>query len=171
MSVSSPEPDPSREPSAPAHARLHSDLAIALGIVAFCAVIYAVTTGFPRMPSMLAMGMGPEVFPRLLLAVLIVLAGVLALLARGKTDPAREPIPAMVYWTVLAMLAFMAVLWLTGMAFAMVAGFVGIGALWGERRWALLVVSGVILSASIYLLFVKGFGVPLPRGVVGDWLI
>ena len=53
----------------------------------------------------------------------------------------------------------------------MVAGFVGIGALWGERRWALFVVSGVILSASIYLLFVKGFGVPLPRGVIGDWLI
>ena len=69
------------------------------------------------------------------------------------------------------MLAFMAVLWLTGMAVAMVAGFVGIGALWGERRWALLVVSGVILSASIYLLFVKGFGIPLPRGVIGDWLL
>jgi hypothetical protein len=76
----------------------------------------------------------------------------------------------MVYWTGLAMLAFMGVLWLVGMAAAMVIGFVGIGALWGERRWALLVGSGVALSAAVYVTFVKGFGVPLPRGLIGDWL-
>lgn len=157
-------------PRAPTRPRIHADVAIAIGIVAFCAVIYAVTLTLPDMPAMLAMGMGPAVFPRLLLGVMVVLAGVLALLARGKADEAREPIPAMVYWTALAMLAFMGVLWLTGMAVAMVIAFIGIGTLWGERRWALLIGSGIILSAAIYLLFVKGFGVPLPRGLIGDWL-
>jgi putative tricarboxylic transport membrane protein len=173
VSVSSHEANPPGGPSpsgAPAR-RIHSDVAIAIGIVAFCAVVYALTTTFPSLPTaMQVMGMGPEVFPRLLLGVLVVLAGVLALFSRGKTDEAREPIPTMVYWTALAMLAFMGVLWLAGMAVAMVVGFVGIGALWGERRWALLVGSAAILSASIYLMFVKGFGVPLPRGVIGDWL-
>jgi putative tricarboxylic transport membrane protein len=101
---------------------------------------------------------------------MVMLAGVLALLARGKAEESREPIPAMVYWTALAMLAFMGVLWLAGMAVAMVLGFVGIGALWGERRWGLLVGIGLVLSAVIYLVFVRGFGVPLPRGVIGDWL-
>ncbi len=174
MSVSSREANPPGEPgppSSPARPRIHSDLAIAIAIVAFCAVVYAVTTTFPSMPTaMQSMGMGPEVFPRLLLGLLVILAVVLALLSRGKTDEAREPIPAMVYWTGLAMLAFMGVLWLTGMVVSMVVGFVGIGALWGERRWVLLVGSAVILSAAIYLMFVKGFGVPLPRGVIGDWL-
>ena len=150
--------------------RVHSDVLIALAIVAFCGVIYAVTMTFPEVPPMLSSGMGPQVFPRLLLGVMVVFAGVLALLARGKAEEPREPIPAMVYWTALAMLAFMGVLWLAGMPAAMVLGFVGMGALWGERRWPLLIGVGVALSAAIYFLFVRGFGVPLPRGVVGDWL-
>jgi hypothetical protein len=150
--------------------RVHSDVVIALAIVAFCAVIYAVTLTFPELPPMLSSGMGPQVFPRLLLGVMVVFAGVLTLLARGKAEERREPIPAMVYWTALAMLVFMGILWLTGMAAAMVIGFVGLGALWGERRWALLIGVGVALSAAIYFTFVKGFGVPLPRGVIGDWL-
>ena len=156
-------------PGDPVRPRLHSDIAIAIGIVAFCAVVYAVTTTFPTMPAMLAMGMGPEVFPRLLLGVMVVLAGVLALLTRGKADESLEPVPAIVYWTALAMLAFMGLLWLVGMAAAMFIGFVGIGALWGERRWGVLAASGLALSAAIYILFVKGFGVPLPRGLIGDW--
>jgi putative tricarboxylic transport membrane protein len=173
MTVSSREANPPDEPGpsgAPVRLPIHSDAAIAIGIVAFCVVIYTVTTTFPSVPTMLAMGMGPEVFPRLLLGLLVVLAGVLTLLSRGKTDTPREPIPAMVYWTALAMLAFMGILWLAGMAVAMVVGFVGMGALWGERRWPLLVGSGLILSAAIYFMFVRGFGVPLPRGVIGDWL-
>lgn len=150
--------------------RVHSDVLIALAIVGFCGVIYAITLTFPDIPPMLSSGMGPQAFPRLLLGVMVVFAGVLVLLSRGKADETREPIPAMVYWTALAMLAFMGVLWLAGMAVAMVVGFVGMGALWGERRWPLLVGSGLILSAAIYFMFVRGFGVPLPRGVIGDWL-
>jgi putative tricarboxylic transport membrane protein len=162
------EPGP---PGTPVRRWVHSDIGIAVGIVAFCAVVYGVTMTFPRMPTaMQSMGMGPEVFPRLLLGLLVLLAGVLALLSRGKADAPREPIPAMVYWTALAMVAFMGVLWLAGMPVAMVLGYVGIGALWGERRWALLVGSGAALSAAIYFMFTRGFGVPLPRGLVGDWL-
>jgi putative tricarboxylic transport membrane protein len=149
---------------------LHSDLAIALCIVGFCAVVYAITLTFPIVSAALAIGMGPEVFPRLLLGVLVVLAGLLALLARGKADEIREPVTTMVYWTGLAMIAFMGVLWLAGMVAAMFIGFVGIGRLWGERRWTILVISALLLSALIYTVFVKGFGIPLPRGVIGDWL-
>jgi putative tricarboxylic transport membrane protein len=163
-------PDGTTPSGATGRLGIHSDLAIAIGIIAFCAIVYVLTTTFLSMPTaMQSMGMGPEVFPRLLLGLLVVLAGVLALFSRGSSDEPREPIAPMVYWTALAMVAFMGVLWLAGMAVAMVVGFVGLGALWGERRWALLVGSGVILSIAIYFTFVKGFGVPLPRGVIGDW--
>jgi hypothetical protein len=150
--------------------RFHSDFAIAVGIVAFCGVVYAITATFPEVPAAFASGMGPEVFPRLLLGVLVVFAGMLALMAKGKTDQVREPIPAMVYWTALAMAAFMGVVWLAGMVPAMFIGFVGMGLLWGERRWAILVIAGSALTALIYTMFVKGFAIPLPRGVLGEWL-
>jgi putative tricarboxylic transport membrane protein len=159
-------------PGAPARRRrVHSDLAIALGIVAFCGVVYAITMTFPEVPAAFASGMGPEVFPRLLLGVLVVLAGVMVLLARGKEDTVREPIPAMVYWTALAMLAFMGLVWLAGMIPAMFLGFVGLGLLWGERRWPILVIAGFALTALIYAMFVKGFAIPLPRGLLGEWLL
>jgi putative tricarboxylic transport membrane protein len=149
---------------------IHSDFVIAIVIVAFCGLVYAITMTFPVVPAALATGMGPEVFPRLLLGVMVVLAGLLALLARGKADEAREPIPSIVYWTALAMVAFMGLLWLVGMAAAMFIGFVGFGLLWGERRWPILVIVGLALSGLIYVLFVKGFAIPLPRGLLGDWL-
>jgi Tripartite tricarboxylate transporter TctB family len=164
-------PDDKLPPGTGTRARpIHSEFAITLGIVAICAVVYAITLTFPDLPPALSSGMGPAVFPQLLLGVMVALAVLLAFLARGKADEAREPIPAMVYWTALAMLAFMGVLWLVGMAAAMFLGFVGIGLLWGERRWPILVIAGLALSAIIYAVFVKGFAIPLPRGVVGDWL-
>jgi putative tricarboxylic transport membrane protein len=163
-------PPPLPSPRAFAPRRLHSDIAIAIVIVAFCAVVYGITTTFPSMPSVLVMDMGPEVFPRLLLGVLVFLAGLLAFISRGRRDESRESVPAMVYWTALAMLAFIGVVWLVGMTVAMFVGFVGIGLLWGEKRRGILLVAGVALSAFIYLLFVRGFGIPLPRGLVGEWL-
>ncbi len=53
---------------------------------------------------------------------------------------------------------------------AIVVAVVGIGRLWGERRLWLLVLSGLGLSVGIRLLFVNGFGILLPRGLIGDWL-
>ncbi|CAA9323732.1 MAG: hypothetical protein AVDCRST_MAG90-1126 [uncultured Microvirga sp.] len=156
--------------SLPASRRLHADVWIALAILAFCAVVYWLTTTFDAMPAALVPGMGAAAFPRLLLGVMAVLALVLAWSSRGRPDGGREPVPAIVYLTVAAMLGFMAVLWLAGMVVAMVLGFIGMGLLWGERRWSWLVASAVGLAAFIYLLFTKGFGIPLPKGLFGEWL-
>lgn len=160
----------SSDQSTPAPRRLHSDLWITLAILAFCAVIYWLTTTFDTMPAALVPGMGAQAFPRLLLGVIAVLALALAWSSRGRPDAVREPIPAMVYLTVAAMLAFMAVLWAAGMVIAMVVGYIGMGLLWGERRWAWLVGSGVALAGLIYLMFTKGFGIRLPQGLLGEWL-
>jgi hypothetical protein len=150
--------------------RVHSDYVVAFVILAFCAVAYALTLTFDTVPAALAQGMGPAAFPRLILAVIAVLAILLAFASRGQADAEREPVPAIVYGTAAAMLAFMALLWVAGMPVAMAAGIVGMGALWGERRWAILIASGIGLSLSIYFVFTKLFGIPLPRGLLGDWL-
>jgi putative tricarboxylic transport membrane protein len=165
--------DPAGErltPDASVRHRFHSDFAIAVVIVAFCAVVYGVTMTFPHVPAVLAVGMGPEVFPRLLLGTMVVLAGVLTLSARGKADEIREPIPRLVHFTALGFLAFLPLAWIIGLLPAGFIAMVGFGLLWGERRRILLVLSAAFLCVLIYLVFVKGFAIPLPRGLIADWL-
>ena len=150
--------------------RLHTDAVVALAVLAFCAGVFALTFTFDTVPAALAVGMGPAAFPRLLLAVMALLAIILAVTARGRAEEVREPVPPMVYWTAAAMIAFMGLLAIVGMVPAMIVAIVAMGAIWGERRWALLVASGVGLSLSIYGFFTKVFGIPLPRGLLGEWL-
>lgn len=161
---------PSEAPPGPQRRRVHADFIIALVILILCGIVFGLTLTFDTVPAALTQGMGPAAFPRLLLGVIVLLALVLAWLARGRTDEVREPIPPMVYLTAAAMVAFMGLLWLAGTIVAMGAAVIGMGALWGERRWPLLVVSGVGLALSIYFLFTKGFGIQLPSGLLGDWL-
>jgi putative tricarboxylic transport membrane protein len=150
--------------------RLHTDAVVALVILAFCAGVFALTFTFDTVPAALAVGMGPAAFPRLLLAVMALLALLLAVSSRGRAEEVREPVPAMVWWTAAAMLAFMGVLWLVGMVVAMAIAVVGMGALWGERRWLILLASGIGLSLAIYVFFTKVFGIPLPAGFIAERL-
>jgi hypothetical protein len=151
-------------------ARLHSDVGIAGAIVAFCIAAWIGTLMFDEVPAALTQGMGPGVFPRLLLAVMIVLAVWLALSSRGRADPEREPIRRTVLLTGAAGLAFLAVLQVLGIYGAIVFSFVGIGRLWGERRWPLLAAIAAIMVAVTHLAFTVGFGIALPHGLLGRWL-
>jgi hypothetical protein len=150
-------------------ARLHTDVVIASVIIALCALIWGGTLTFEEVPAALAQGMGAEVFPRLVLGVLMVLAVGLAITSRGRSDPEREPIHRMVFLTVIASLAFMVVLKIFGIYGAIVFAFMGIGRLWGERRWGLLAAVAVGMAITTHLTFVRAFGIPLPRGAIGQF--
>jgi hypothetical protein len=76
----------------------------------------------------------------------------------------------MVWWTAAAMVAFMGLLWAVGMVVAMAVAVVGMGAMWGERRWPVLLASGIGLSAAIYVFFTRLFGIPLPAGAIAERL-
>ena len=111
--------------------RLHTDVIVALAVLAFCAGVFALTFTFDTVPAALAVGMGPAAFPRLLLAVMALLALILAVTARGRAEEVREPVPPMVYWTAAAMIAFMGLLAIVGMVPAMIVAIVAMGAMWG----------------------------------------
>jgi putative tricarboxylic transport membrane protein len=148
---------------------VHSDVIIAGVILAFCAAVYAATFTFDTVPSSLSQGMQPQVFPQLVLAVMALLALVLAWSSRGKPDLAREPVPRMVYLTAAVIVAFMGVIYAAGL----IAGTVftaAIGRLWGERRWWLLALTAIGLAVAVQLIFVNGFGIQMPRSVLGNWL-
>jgi hypothetical protein len=151
-------------------ARVHTDLVIAAVIIALSALVWGGTLTFDEVPAALAQGMGAAVFPRLILGVIMVLALWLAASCRGRADPEREPFHRMILLTVLATLAFMIVLKFLGIYGAILFSFVGIGRLWGERRWILLAAIAVGMAVVTHLLFVSAFGIPLPRGMIGQWL-
>lgn len=163
-----PERDTTTEP--PARAPVHTDVVISGVILVACAVIWAVTAGFDDVPAALLSGMGPAVFPRLVIGVIALLALWLALSARGQADEVREPVHRLVYVTGAAVLAFMGVLKLLGMYAAIVFAVIGIGGLWGERRWWLLAAVAMGMIVTIHLAFAVAFGIPLPRGIAGAWL-
>ncbi|MGH8725431.1 MAG: tripartite tricarboxylate transporter TctB family protein, partial [Burkholderiales bacterium] len=119
--------------------------------------------GFEKLPEGITRGYGAEAFPRLVLGTIIVLAVLLAL-----PSAAGEPLPRIpgVVWTSGAsLLAFMALVPLAGMLPAMLLFLIGLGWLWGERRHWVLLASAILLTAAIWGVFVKGFGVQLPKGL------
>jgi hypothetical protein len=136
----------------------------AAAVVAIAAVLFALTFGFERMPEGLTGGFGAEAFPRLVLGTIVGFA-VLLFLGRGKGE-LQPPIPRMVYFTGAALLGFMALVPLVGMLAAMFVFMVGLGYLWGDRRLWLLLLNAVLLTAAIWGVFVRGFGVQLPKGLL-----
>ena len=135
----------------------------AVGTAAIAIVLFALTFGFEQMPEGITRGFGAEVFPRLVLGTIVALA--LLLFITSPSAPALERIPAMVYYTGAALLAFMALVPLAGMLAAMFVFLVALGYLWGERRYWLLFLSAAVMTGAIWLVFVRGFGVQLPKGL------
>jgi hypothetical protein len=141
---------------------VNSHRVAAAAAAAVAVAFFAATFWFEQMPEGITRGFGAEVFPRLVLGTIIVLAALLA--ATSPIGPRLERIPAMVYYSGAALVLFMALVPLAGMLGAMFLFLVGLGWLWGERRAWVLAVSAVLLTASIWAVFVKGFGVQLPKG-------
>ena len=141
-----------------------SNRVAAVAILAIAAALFALTFGFEEMPEGITRGFGAEAFPRLVLGTIIALA--LVLLAGRAAGEPQPPVPRMVYFTGAALLAFMALVPLAGMLPAMFLFLLGLGYLWGERRWWILLVASAVLMAVIWAVFVRGFGVQLPKGLL-----
>jgi putative tricarboxylic transport membrane protein len=148
--------------------RLHSDFRVAAVILLCCAVVFAITFRLEEIPASLAQGMQASAFPRLVLLVLAGLTLVMVWTSHGSADPAREPIPPILYQTGGFILLFMGVLYVAGMMVATPFAILGMGRLWGERRWWLLLVIGVCLAIFLRVLFINVFGVQLPRGLIAE---
>ena len=136
----------------------------ALGAAAIAIVLFALTFGFEQMPEGITRGFGAEVFPRLVLGTIVALSALLFI--TSPSAPALERIPAMVYYSGAALLAFMALVPLAGMLPAMFLFLIGLGYAWGERRYWRLLLSAAIMTGVIWLVFVRGFGVQLPKGLL-----
>lgn len=132
-------------------------------VVVIAAGLFALTFGFEKMPEGITRGFGAEAFPRLVLGTIIALACLLALPSPAG-EPPRPRIAPMVYLSAAALIVFMLLVPVTGMLAATFLFLVGLGFLWGERRYPMLLGCAALLTLAIWVVFVKGFSVSLPRG-------
>ena len=137
--------------------------AAAAVVVAVAAALFAATFWFEQMPEGITRGFGAELFPRMVLGTIVALALLLAL--TPASDAPLPRIPPMMWYSGAALLAFMALVPVIGMLPAMFVFLISLGVLWGERRHWVLLLSASMLMAGVWGVFVKGFGVQLPRGL------
>lgn len=159
---------PSRDSTAPAqHRRGGTDRVVACVVLAFTSGVYGLTYRFDEVLAALMSGMGADLFPRLVLGTLAVLA-VLMACNIGSAPMARPaPLPRHVWATGAVLVAFMGAVEIIGMWPSSVALLAGLGWYWGERSLWMLAASAGGLVLALYLLFVRFLGVSFPRSLLG----
>ncbi len=148
-------------------ARLPRDLVVALALLAFCVVAYAVTLGFAKAPAAVAQNVQPATFPRLVIGVIAVLSATLAVLSFRVDSMRKRPVKPMVWVTAAMMVAFVIVFDTLGFVAAMVLFAAAMPVLWGERRWTHVLPFALLFPAAVYLVFVVGLGVHFDPGLLG----
>lgn len=115
-------------------------------------------------------GMGAEFFPRLVIAVIALLAVCIALGIGNPPMQSPPPVPARVWITLGVLLAYIAAVELIGMWLASFVLIVGLSRMWGERNYLKIGVAAGALLAVIYFVFVRLLKGNFPGGLIaGLW--
>lgn len=135
---------------------------VPLVLIAFACVAIYISTTFKKMPPILKRGIQPSDFPQLICGLIIGLS-----LLMAWFDPARmqERVSAKTLLTIALMAGFVLLVPID-LFIALGVFAVALSALWGERRWAVLVTVGVIVPLVIFLVFDQAFQVRFPRGLL-----
>ena len=143
----------------------HPDLAVAGAVVAFGAAAFIATLGFDSIPEALMEGMGAERFPQLVIATMVLLALLLSWRAIGSIPPPPLPrIPPIFAATLGLIIVAIVVFPHVGLVPTMTVAMVALGALWGGRRWGIMIAVALAFGVAVHLLFVRTLGIVLPTG-------
>jgi putative tricarboxylic transport membrane protein len=141
----------------------------ALGVI-FALAGAAILQQALTMQALPGMIVGPGLFPSIVGAGMAIMG--IALAAQGwmVPDTAEDEAPPLVTWFALGVVAALAVTILL----MPVLGFLVSGTLFSVAivlmsggKWLPAIIFSPIASAGIYYLFMSGFRVPLPRGILG----
>jgi len=140
-------------------------IAASIAAVAFAAI--AATFTFEPVPPGLP-GLGAVEFPRLVSAILFLLALILGLTAVSPTSEDDAPRISSRAWLIFALcLGFLPVMEIVGMIPAIPLFLLVVGLLWGGTAWPTLALSALGMGIAIWIIFVKIFRLTLPKG----WLV
>jgi len=143
-------------------------IAAIIAAVAFAAI--AATFTFDPVPPGLP-GLGAVEFPRLVSAILLLLALLLGLTAASPANEDDAPRISSRAWLIFAIcLGFLPLVEIIGMIPAIPIFLLVAGLLWGGTPWSTLVLSALGMGIAIWLVFVKVFRLTLPKGWLGSML-
>ena len=143
-------------------------IAASIAAVAFAAI--AATFTFEPVPPGLP-GLGAVEFPRLVSAILLLLALILGLTAASPASEDDAPRISSRAWLIFAIcLGFLPLVEIIGMIPAIPIFLLVAGLLWGGTPWPTLVFSALGMGIAIWLVFVKIFRLTLPKGWLGSML-
>lgn len=150
-----------------------TDLLITAVILAICAFLYWQTTIFAAPPSILGDYMLPQEFPRLLIYAIGLLAlllpferAVLAKRGLGLDGDRSGRVQPIAYVTAAFMFAIVLMTPQLGTLITVLLIGAIMPYLWGERRYLLLALFAILVTASVYVLFEMIFRVRLVPGLL-----
>ena len=144
--------------------------AIAASIAAVALAAIAATFTFDPVPPGLP-GLGAVEFPRLVSAILLLLALILGLTAASPASEEDAPRISSRAWLIFALcLGFLPLMEIVGMIPAIPVFLLVVGLLWGGTPWPMLLLSALGMGITIWLVFVKIFRLTLPKGWLGSML-
>ncbi len=147
---------------------------VTLIILAVVAWLYYETSQFEEVSFLFSQNVPPQMFPRILLIFIAILALAmpfehLLLKRKGKDidKSRREPVKAIAWVTMVALVVIMSAAPLLGTLLTMVTVCIVIPFLWGERRLRIVLPFAVLFPLFIALLFNIVLGVHFDPGFVG----
>jgi putative tricarboxylic transport membrane protein len=150
------------------------DTLLAAFILALVAWLYYETTQFEEVSALFTQNIPPQMFPRLLLGIIAVLALAmpfehLLLKRKGKDidKGRRESVKPIAWLTMIVLLVIIAVSQWLGTLLTMIAVCLVIPLLWGERRLRVVVPFAVLFPLAVAMLFNIVLGVYFDPGAVG----
>jgi putative tricarboxylic transport membrane protein len=149
----------------------HQDSLIGICLIAFCAFVFWLTTGFDTVPPMLSQNVPPTFFPRLVLTIISILSVILILQGLKKERDVNETVKPAVFVTAAIVAVAGALLSYAGTMLTLFLVAIVLPIAWGERRLHLVGALAFGLPTAIYLLFTLALGVRFPAGVLFEGLL
>lgn len=149
----------------------HQDSLIGVCLIAFCAFVFWLTTGFDDVPPMLSQNVPPTFFPRLVLSIIALLSLALILQGLKKEAKANEKIEPAVFVTAAIVAIAGLLLSFAGTLLTLSLVAIVLPIAWGERRARLIGALAVCLPAAVYLIFSFALGIRFPAGRLFEGLL
>lgn len=164
------KPETGRRAAAGKHAaRIPRDAVAGACILLFCLAAYLVTLTFKQAPPALAQNVQPASFPRMVLAVMAVLAGIIIVKSFRLPDGKPKPVAFMVWPSAATMVGFVLAFEVLGILPAMILLCLLLPMMWGERRLYLIVPYAIAFPLAIYGLFAVALGVHFEPSPLAFW--
>ncbi|HSM40820.1 MAG TPA: tripartite tricarboxylate transporter TctB family protein [Afifellaceae bacterium] len=151
-----------------------TDLIVTFVILAICTFFFVATTRFDEVSNLLAQNVPPEMFPRGVLIIIMLLSLCLPFehvlhRRRGENiDSERtERVKPMPYLTAGLLFLFVAAMPYIGTLLSTVGICLALPPLWGERRWKLILPFAIVFPLAVAFVFDRILLVQYEPGLFG----